>query len=217
MILMIKKHLKTIIITSVITLIPMLVGLILWNKLPAELPVHFGINNEPDNYGSKAFVVFGMPILMLAMHFVCILATKVDPKMSNLSDKVFTIVLYIIPAVSLLICSMIYPIALGNEMRVGLIVILFMGLLFTVSGNYLPKCKPSYTVGIKLPWTLDDSENWTKTHALAGKLWVAGGLLIIATAFLENPVIFFSIVVVMVLVPTVYSCLLYKNKKDKSE
>lgn len=217
MILMIKKHMKTIIITSVITLIPMLVGLILWNKLPAELPVHFGINNEPDNYGSKAFVVLGMPLFMLAMQIVCVFATQLDPKMKNLNDKVFTMVLYIIPAVSLLICSMIYPIALGKEIRVGLIVILFMGLLFTVLGNYLPKCKPTYTMGIKLPWTLNDSENWTKTHALAGKLWVAGGLLIITTAFLENPVIFFSIVVVMVLVPTVYSCLLYKNKKDKAE
>ncbi len=214
---MIKKHLKTIIITSLITLVPMIVGIVLWNKLPAEIPTHFGINNEPDDYSSKAFVVFGMPVLMLAMHLVCILATKLDPKNKNYSDKVFTMVLYIIPAVSLLICGMIYPIALGKEIRVGLIVILFMGLLFTVLGNYLPKCKPSYTVGIKLPWTLHDSENWTKTHALAGKLWVAGGLLIIATAFLENPVIFFSIVVVMVLVPTVYSCLLYKNKKDKAE
>ena len=217
MIQMIKKHMKTIIITSVITLMPMLIGIALWNKLPAEVPTHFGINNEPDGYSSKAFSVFGMPLLMLAMHIVCIFATKLDPKMGGLSSKVFTMVLYIIPAVSLLICAMIYPVALGKEMRVGLIVILFMGLLFTMLGNYLPKCKQSYTVGIKLPWTLDDSENWTKTHALAGKLWVAGGLLIIITAFLENPVIFFSIVVVMVLVPTVYSYLLFKNKRNKSE
>ena len=214
---MIKKHMKTIIITSILTIAPMIVGIILWDKLPAEVPTHFGINNEPDGYSSKAFAVFGMPLLMLAMHIVCILATKVDPKMKGINDKVFTMVLHIIPAVSLLICAMIYPVALGKEMRVGLIAILFMGLLFTVLGNYLPKCKPSYTVGIKLPWTLDDSENWTKTHALAGKLWVAGGLLIIATAFLENPVIFFSIVVVMVLVPTVYSYLLFKDKRNKSE
>lgn len=214
---MIKKHMKTIIITSILTIAPMIVGIILWDKLPAEVPTHFGINNEPDGYSSKAFAVFGMPLLMLAMHIVCIFATKLDPKMNGLSSKVFTMVLYIIPTVSLLICAMIYPVALGKEMRVGLIVILFMGLLFTVLGNYLPKCKQSYTVGIKLPWTLDDSENWTKTHALAGKLWVAGGLLIIATAFLENPVIFFSIVVVMVLVPTVYSYLLFKNKRNKSE
>ena len=214
---MIKKHMKTIIITSIITLIPMIVGIILWDKLPAEVPTHFGFNNEPDGYSSKAFAVFGLPLLMLAMHIVCMLATKIDPKMNGINDKVFTLVLYIIPAVSLLICAMIYPVALGKEMRIGLFAMLFMGLLFTVTGNYLPKCKPSYTVGIKLPWTLDDSENWTKTHALAGKLWVAGGLIIITTAFFENPLIFFAVVLVMVLAPTVYSYLLFKNKKDKSE
>lgn len=214
---MIKKHIKTIIITSILILAPMLVGIILWDKLPAQVPTHFDVNNQPDSYSSKAFAVFGMPLLMLALHIVCVLATKLDPKMKGINDKVFTLVLYIIPAVSLLICAVIYPVALGKEIRVGLIAILFMGLIFTVTGNYLPKCKPSYTVGIKLPWTLEDSENWNKTHALAGKLWFAGGLIIIATSFLESPVIFFTITAALVLVPTVYSFTLYKNKRDKAE
>lgn len=214
---MIKKHIKTIIITSILILAPMLVGIILWDKLPAQVPTHFGVNNQPDSYSSKAFAVFGIPFLMLALHIVCVLATKLDPKMKGINDKVFTLVLYIIPAVSLLICAVIYPVALGKEIRVGLIAILFMGLIFTVTGNYLPKCKPSYTVGIKLPWTLEDSENWNKTHALAGKLWFAGGLIIIATSFLESPVIFFTITAALVLVPTVYSFTLYKNKRDKAE
>ena len=214
---MIKKHMKTIIITSVLTLTPMIVGLILWNKLPIEIPTHFGINGEADGYSSKYFAVFGLPLMMLAFHILCIFATKADPKTKGLSDKVFTLVLYIIPAVSLLMCAMIYPVALGNNVQVGTVTIIFMGLLFVISGNYLPKCKQSYTVGIKLPWTLEDAENWNKTHALAGKLWFAGGLIIIATSFLESPVIFFAITVVMIIVPTVYSYLLYKNKKDKTE
>ena len=214
---MIKKHMKTIIITSILTLAPMIVGIVLWDKLPMEIPTHFGLNNQPDGYSSKAFAVFGIPLMMLAMHIVCIFATKIDPKMKSINDKIFTLVLYIIPAVSLLICAMIYPYALGKEMRIGLFVILFMGLIFTVSGNYLPKCKQSYTVGIKLPWTLEDSENWNKTHTLAGKLWFAGGLVIIATSFLESPFIFFPVVIVMVVVPTVYSYMLFKRKKGKSE
>ncbi len=214
---MIKKHLKTIIITSVITLAPMIIGLILWNKLPESIPTHFSINNEPDGWSSKPFTVFGLPLFMLAMHLVCIFATKLDPKHSNISDKIFNLVLYIIPAVSLLVCAMIYPVALGKEIEVGLITMLFMGLVFIIIGNYLPKCKQTYTIGIKLPWTLDDSENWTKTHAFAGKLWVVCGLIIILTAFLENPFIFFPIVLIMVLVPTVYSYMLYKKKKDNSQ
>lgn len=214
---MIKKHIKTIIITSVLALAPMIVGLVLWDKLPESIPTHFGINNEPDGWSSKPFAVFGLPLFMLAVHLVCIFATKVDPKHNNINDKVFTLILYIIPAVSLLMCTMIYPIALGKEVKIGLFTILFMGLIFIIIGNYLPKCKQSYTIGIKLPWTLDDSENWTKTHALAGKLWVACGLIIIATAFLESPFIFFPVVLVMILVPTVYSYILYKKKKDKTE
>lgn len=214
---MIKKHLKTIIITSVLTLTPMIVGLILWDKLPAEIPTHFNFNNEPDSYSSKAFAVFGIPLMMLAMHIVCVFATKLDPKMKGLNDKVFTLVLYIIPAVSLLICTMIYPVALGKNIQSGTVAMLFMGFIFTVSGNYLPKCKQSYVVGIKLPWTLEDSENWNKTHALAGKLWFAGGLVIMATAFLENPFIFFPIVIIMVVVPTAYSYILFKQKKGKEE
>lgn len=214
---MIKKHLKTIIITSALTLTPMIVGLLLWEKLPDNIPTHFGISNEPDGWSSKPFAVFGLPLIMLAMHLVCIFATKLDPKHSNISDKVFTLVLYIIPAVSLLMCGMIYPVALGKEIRVGLFTTLFMGLVFTVIGNYLPKCKQSYTIGIKIPWTLDDSENWTKTHALAGKLWVICGFIIMATSFLETPFVFFPTVIVMILVPIIYSYMLYKNKKDKSE
>lgn len=214
---MIKKNLKTIIITSVIIFTPMIVGLVLWDKLPDMMPSHFGLNNQPDSYNSKTFMVFGFPLLLLALHLLCIFATKFDPKSKNYSDKVFTLVLYIIPAISLLMCAIIYPVSLGKEIRVGLIVILFMGLLFTVTGNYLPKCKQTYTVGIKLPWTLDNTDNWNKTHSLAGKLWVCGGLLIIATAFLESPFIFFGILLVMVIVPTVYSYLLYKKNKDTTE
>ena len=214
---MIKKHIKTIIITSILTLAPMIVGLILWDKLPMQIPTHFNFNNEPDGYSSKAFAVFGIPLMMLLMHIVCIFATKIDPKTNGINDKVFTLVLYIIPAVSLLICTMIYPVALGKEVQAGTVAMLFLGFIFTVSGNYLPKCKQSYTVGIKLPWTLEDSENWNKTHALAGKLWVVGGITIMGTSFLQNPAVFFAIIAVMVIVPTVYSYLLYKNKKGKAE
>ena len=214
---MIKKHLKTIIITSVITLAPMIVGIFLWDKLPDPMPIHFDIHNQPDGYGSKALAVFGIPLIMLAMHITCIFATKIDPKESNINEKVFTIVLFTTPAISLLVCSTIYPLAMGKDVPMSIIITLFVGLVFVIIGNYLPKCKQSYTIGIKLPWTLEDSENWSKTHSLAGKLWVICGLIIMATAFLENPYIFLPVVVIMVLVPTAYSFLLYKKKKDKSE
>ena len=108
--------------------------------------------------------------------------------------------------------------ALGVPVSVGFILSLFMGLLFIVIGNYLPKCKQSYTMGIKLPWTLNDEENWNKTHRFGGFVWVIGGLIILATSFLANFWILIAVLVFMVALPTIYSYSLYrKSKTTKTE
>jgi len=85
-------------------------------------------------------------------------------------------------------------------------------VLFIVIGNYMPKCRQNYTMGIKLPWTLNDEENWNKTHRLAGKIWVAGGILIVISALLQCFWICFAVFAVMLFVPFVYSWRLYSKK-----
>lgn len=211
---MIKQNKKLIIITSLITLLPLLIGITLWNRLPETMVTHWNMNNEPDGFMSKGAVVFGMPFMMVALHLVCIFATLADPKHKNISNKIFTLVLWIIPVLSLLLSAMTYGQAFFEEINVGFIVIFALGAMFTVIGNYLPKCKQSYTVGIKLPWTLSDSENWNKTHRLAGAVWVTGGVLIMLTSFLAKPAVTFGILLAMVLVPTVYSYIYYVKHKN---
>lgn len=211
---MIKENKRKLILTSVVILIPVIIGIILWNKLPDTIATHWGINGDPDSYNSKAFAVFALPLLLFAVHWICVIATKLDPKSKNINSKMFSIVLWICPAISLVMNTMVYLIALGKEIRFVSVVIIFMGLLFIIIGNYLPKCRQSYTMGIKLPWTLNDEENWNKTHRFAGALWVIGGIVIIATAIFESFIIFFSIMAVMVVVPTVYSYLYYKRNKS---
>ena len=209
---MIKKNLPKLIITSLITLIPIVVGLILWDKLPDQVPLHWNAQGEVDGYGTKFQAVFLMPLVLVAAHWICFLGTTLDPKKQNISDKTFTLVLWIIPVISLLCNSMVFATALGHKVSVEIIMPLFMGALFVVIGNYLPKCKQSYTVGIKLPWTLNDEENWNKTHRMAGFLWVIGGVIIMATAFLGVFWLFFVVLILMVIIPTVYSYLLYKKR-----
>lgn len=96
---------------------------------------------------------------------------------------------------------------------------LFMGVLFIIIGNLLPKMRQSTTMGIKLPWTLHSEENWNKTHRFSGKLWVAGGIVILATAFLGSFWILIAVLLVMVIIPTLYSYLLYhmQRKNDEGE
>lgn len=212
---MIKKNLPKLIITSLVILIPILIGLILWDKLPDQVPIHWDINGAVDGYANKMQVVFAMPLVLVAFQWICVLGTSLDPKKQNVNDKMFTLVLWIIPVISLLCNSMVYVTALGHKISVEIIMPLFMGALFVVIGNYLPKCKQSYTVGIKLPWTLDDEENWNKTHRLAGFLWVISGIVIMATAFLGVFWIFFVLLIPMVIIPFVYSYILYKKNKNK--
>lgn len=212
---MIKKNLPKLIITSLITLIPILIGVILWDKLPDQVPVHWNMSGEVDDYATKTQAVFAMPLVLVAFQWICVLGTSLDPKKQNISDKIFTLVLWIIPIISLLCNSMVFATALGHKVSVEIIMPLFMGALFVVIGNYLPKCKQSYTVGIKIPWTLDDEENWNKTHRLAGFLWVIGGVIIMSTAFLGAFWLFFVVLIPMVLIPFIYSYCLYKKNKTE--
>lgn len=212
-----NKHKWTLLITSVVILLPILCGILLWDKLPDEIAIHWGVNGEADSWASKAFAVFMMPPVLLVLQWVCFFSSAWDPKGKNISKKMLGLVLWIIPILSLLIGVLVYANALNRRVDVSVIVPLFMGALFVVIGNYLPKCKQSYTMGIKLPWTLNNEENWNATHRLAGKLWVAGGLLVIPCTLLP-PVVCFSammgILLVMCIVPTVYSYRLYKKKQS---
>ena len=208
---MIKKHLKTLIITSIMTLLPIVAGIYLWNTLPEQIPSHWNVNGEIDGWSSKPFFVFGLPCIMLAAQWLCVLGTAADPKKANHSDKVMHLVLWIIPVLSIVLSAMTYMTALGHTVRVEMIMPLIIGLVFTIIGNYLPKCKQSYTVGIKLPWTLSSEENWNRTHRFAGRLWLVCGLGIMSTAFIGGFWVFLPIVLVMVLVPTLYSYILYRK------
>lgn len=210
---MIKENKTKLILTSIVILLPIIIGLILWDDLPDTIATHWGVNDEANGFSSKVFAVFGMPLILLAIHLICDLATKLDPKSKNINHKIFSLVLWICPLISLLMSSVVYLNALGKAIKVGFIVIMFIGLLFIIIGNYLPKCRQSYTMGIKLPWTLNDEENWNKTHRFAGILWVIGGMLIVATAIFESPVIFGIIIGTMVIVPTVYSYVYHKKHK----
>lgn len=212
---MIKKNLKTLILTSVITLLPIIAGLILWDKLPEQMPMHFDINGDADGYASKAFAVFFFPLLMVGMQWLCAFLTGLDPKMKNFSKKTTALVLWIIPALSLLLHTIIYAYSLGKGFNTITPIILFFGFFFVITGNYLPKMSQSYTMGIKIPWTLNSNENWNYTHRLAGKVWVAGGLILIATSFLNLGWFYIAIFVIMIAAPIIASYKFHKKENKQ--
>ena len=190
---LIRERKGMLILSLLVILLPLGVGLFLWNQLPDQVPIHFGLNGQADNYAGKAFVVFGLPLLMAALQGL----------------------LWICPLVSLFCGTMTYAKALALPVDINLVGGLFLGLMFLVVGNYLPKCKQTYTVGIRLPWTLADEDNWAYTHRLAGKVWTIGGLVILALTFLRLPVLQFVVILVLVLIPTAASFLYARRRETK--
>ncbi len=208
---MIKKHWKILCITSILILLPILAGLVLWNQLPEQVPMHWNAQGEIDGWGSKVFLVFGMPLIFLGVQWLCALVTFADPKKKNHPDKVLHLVLWIIPVLNILLSVLTYFAAFGKDVQTEVVMPVFVGLLFVIIGNYLPKCKQNYTIGIKIPWTLNSEENWNKTHRFAGWLWVACGIVMMLTGFFGIFWVFFVLVFVMVLPPFLYSYILHRK------
>lgn len=204
---------KTVILTTLVCLLPIVAGVILYPRLPEQMATHWGLGNEPNGWSSKAFAVFGLPGLLAALNLILPFALSADPKKQNMSPALVNISLWVIPVVSVMCSAMTLCYALGYSVSVARIVPAFVGVLFIIFGNYLPKTKQSYSMGIKLPWTLNSEENWNRTHRLSGFLWVIGGALFLMLTFFGwwNLYVLLGIILAMTLIPTVYSYLLYRK------
>lgn len=209
---MLKKYRGTLIAGTLVMLLPILLGVLLWDRLPEQVATHFGADGAANGYSRKAFAVFGLPGILLGLHWLCALTGQLDPKAENLEGRMMNLVLWICPAISVVLLVLVYGHALGHDVRVALILPLLLGLLFVIVGNWLPKCRQTYTLGIKLPWTLADEDNWNRTHRFAAPVWVAGGLITMFCAVLNAPWVMFAAMAVMVAAPTVYSYLLFRRK-----
>jgi len=214
------KYKRQLILTSIVILLPVLAGLVLWNQLPEMIATHFNSAYEPDGWSSRPIAVFGMPFLMLALHWFVLIIVRTDPRRQNISPKMFRIVLWIIPVISLFTAVLTYSQALAEPLKMALLSRVFLGFLFIILGNLLPKCRQSYTVGIRLPWTLADSENWDHTHRFGGFVWVAGGLLLLLMAFLPiagRDQLEVAVILCLVGAPALYSFLYYIRNDKKGE
>ncbi len=206
------KNKKTLVITSLICLLPIIVGALVYKRLPETIATHFDLNGNPDGWSSRAFAVFGLPAILLAVNLLLPFMLRADPKHENMSGALVNITIWTIPVLSLLCSGLTLGRALGYAVRIERVLPVFMGMLFILIGNYLPKTKQSYTMGIKLPWTLASEENWNRTHRLAGFLWVLAGIYFIVMSFIGWSFPAFVLpLVVMVLVPMAYSYILYRK------
>ncbi len=208
-----KKINKEFLMTALIIALPMVIGVIFWNQLPEKIPTHFGIDGQADGYSSKLFTLFAFPALFLLFQIICLASFEKESVKVNIPAKMRRFYTWLIPVLSLIIQGSIYANALGFIKGGPTLVTTFLAIVFIVIGNYLPKIQRNATVGIRIPWTLSDDKNWYKTHRMAGKLWVIGGLIILLESFIQValPYVMGVVIAVMIVVPIVYSFILSRK------
>lgn len=188
-----------------------LVNLLFYKKMPETLPTHWGFNNKIDGYSSKFTALITTPLLLIFLNIFSCFMLDNDPKNKDKNNFVITIGKATIPLVMLItfVISVFY--GLGKKINVMVIISIFVDFLLILIGNYLPKTKRNYTVGIKLPWTLNSDENWNKTHRLAGYFFILGGIFFLLTPFIGNEYLIFLTFMIIGIIPAIYSFYLYKN------
>lgn len=213
---MIRKNKGKLLVSSLVILSPILAGLLLWNKLPDTMITHWGFDGQADGMSTKTFAIFSIPLILLVSHWFCILMTSFDKKNKDQNSKVFNMIFWIMPVVSIVTNTIMYKVALGQHTNIEYFIYLLLGIVFILIGNYLPKCTQNYTIGIKIKWTLENEENWNATHRFAGKVWVICGILLLLCTLLPGYVI--PVIVMMItifaagLIPVAYSYQYHKKQ-----
>ena len=208
-----------------IAFVPLVYLLLIWQALPEEMAMHFDLKGNPDRYGNKSELLImaaALSAMSILIYFGLSNIYKIDPKKYAADNKDrlhrmgFAIAIFIVA----LTCFIIYSTSKGNMRMSMRYIFAGIGLLLCLMGNYMHTIKPNYFAGLRLPWTLNNEDNWRKTHLLAGKLWFIGGLVIAILCLLVPGtaaiVLFFIATIVLILVPVVYSYRLYK-KNDQAK
>lgn len=210
---------RSFVITTLLCLVPMALGLALYARLPDQMPTHWDWQGNVNGYMSKPAVVLGMPLFFAAMNGLMHFSLRADPKRANIIGNIRTLIRWTMPVLSLILLPYTYLWALGwQQIPMEKFIPVLVGLLIMGVGNYLPKCRQNYTSGIKLPWTLYDEDNWNRTHRMAGRLWMVGGLGIMVSAFWGGGTLLLAVILTITMIPGIYSYCLYRKKQkgDKS-
>lgn len=208
---------NTLLISAVLILIASLVGILLWDQLPASMASHWDINDQVNGYMSKFWGVFLMPLITLGMLLLFLVIPSIDPLKANveLFRKYFNTFITLIIAFMVYVHSLTLIWNLGyTGFRMSTALLPAMGLLFVFMGSIISKARRNFFIGIRTPWTLSSDTVWDETHRVGGKLFMAAGALAFIGAFFPAQAMWFVMLPVMgaSLFSVVYSYILFRRE-----
>lgn len=200
-----------------VIVVALVAGLVAYPRLPNPVPTHWNAAGQPNGYSSPLVGAFLFPAIMLGIYLMFFVLPRIDPRGKNYErfgdTYIFLrnlIVLYLGFVDGISLAAVFQPGHALNSawMMVGI------GFLFAAMGNYMPRVRPNWFVGIRTPWTLSSDEVWRATHRLGGQVMFVGGVAIVVIGILFPPLglaVVAAAAAALALIPTVYSYLLYRR------
>jgi uncharacterized membrane protein len=200
-----------------IAILPILIAWMLYPALPPKMAVHFGITGQPNGYQSKSTFLICQGLLLLAIPLMIKYLPVLDPKRENYAKfrRFYEIFRLTITTFLAVMFGLILAFNLGYRIHMQMAVLLMVGLIWIVIGNFLGQVRFNYFFGIRTPWTLADEEVWRRTHRLAAPLWVIAGVLMLIAAFLPGWLavgVLVAAIGLTAVIPAVYSGVIYRNR-----
>ena len=180
---------KALIFSIIVTILTFIASAIVYPHLPEIIPTHWNAMGVVDGYGDK-ISIFLFPAISLSMVLLLYYLPKFDPKGHNIknSGKVYPLIMVSLVCLMAIFSFMVVATSVGIEIPMDTIMPASIGIFILFMSNYMPKVKPNYSFGIRLPWTLANETVWTKTHRFSSKIFFVVGLAFIAGMFIPAPI-----------------------------
>lgn len=213
-----KKTTKMQIFISILSLLPLVLVLAVYSKLPDKVPMQWDFGDKVGYDDKNKLFIIAIMSIVFAVLFP--LLPKIDPKKKNYdkfssSYQIFQVFMMFFMLFMTAIC--VIEALRPNTLNVSMLVCIIVGILFAFIGNMMPRFRSNWFCGIRTPWTMSSDENWTKTHRLGGKIFFTAGIITLFSALIPNEYFRFGIMMTVLMiaciVPSVYSYLLYKKTK----
>ncbi len=198
--------------------IQIIVGVYGFVVLPNTVPIHWGLNGQPNGYGPKWVDTFLFPPISIGVYILVRVLIAAGPRLGGREStaanlRVVKIILVGVMLFMLIIQLSTIALGLGFGFDITMIVTLALSVLFIFLGNYMGKLRRNFWAGIRTPWTLASDVVWERTHRFGGWLFVIGGLLGVIMSFI--PVLrvwgFIVVVVAIVVILYAYSYIAYQR------
>lgn len=173
-------------IPAILILAAVIATIAVYPRLPEQIPTHWSVSGEVNGWSNRLWGAWMLPLMMAVIWLFMRAIPHIDPRKANYEkfSGMYDALVILILTFMLLMHVVILLSATGTVIRMNRVVMPAVGIFIAIMGVLLPRAHPNWFVGFRTPWTLTSDLSWERTHKVGGALFIALGVLIVASTFI---------------------------------